>query len=99
MENERYNLFVQLVEEFDCGCDLAEEYDALLHNYNGTILFQAESQMIKMIGDNPGITASEISKRFGKTGSASSQLIRKIKKRDGSDRRGIRTTTVCTIFS
>lgn len=81
MENERYNLFVQLVEEFDCGCDLAEEYDALLHNYNGTILFQAESQMIKMIGDNPGITASEISKRFGKTGSASSQLIRKMKEK------------------
>ena len=81
MENERYNLFVQLVEEFDRGCDLAEEYDALLHNYNGTILFQAESQMIKMIGDNPGITASEISKRFGKTGSASSQLIRKMKEK------------------
>lgn len=81
MENERYNLFVQLVDEFDRGCELTEEYDALLHNYNGTILFQAESQMIKMIGNHPGITASEISKTFGKTGSASSQLIRKMKEK------------------
>ena len=82
MENEhRYDLFVKLIDEFDQGCDLTEEYDALLHNYNGTILFQAESQMIKMIGNHPGITASEISKSFGKTGSASSQLIRKLKEK------------------
>ena len=82
MENEhRYDLFMKLIDEFDQGCDLTEEYDALLHNYNGTILFQAESQMIKMIGNHPGITASEISKSFGKTGSASSQLIRKLKEK------------------
>ena len=72
---------MKLIDEFDQGCDLTEEYDALLHNYNGTILFQAESQMIKMIGNHPGITASEISKSFGKTGSASSQLICKLKEK------------------
>ncbi len=82
MENQqRYELFVKLIDEFDQGCDLTEEYDALLHNYNGTILFQAESQMIKMIGNHPGITASEISRSFGKTGSASSQLIRKLREK------------------
>ena len=82
MENEqRYQLFMELIDEFDRGCDLTEEYDSLLHNYNGIILFQAESQMIKMIGNHPGITASEISKSFGKTGSASSQLIRKLKEK------------------
>ena len=81
MRKKRYQLFCELIDEFDRGCELTEEYDALLHDYNGVILFQAESQMIKMIGNNPGITASEISKKFHKTSSASSQLIRKLKKK------------------
>lgn len=82
MEEKRYQLFCELIDVFDRGCDLTEEYDMLLHDYNGVILFQAESQMIKVIGDNPGITASEISKMFHKTSSASSQLIRKLKKKE-----------------
>ena len=74
MENKRYDLFIQMLNEFDKGCGLTEEYDALLHDYDGIILFQAESQMIKMIGNNPGITASQISKIVDRTSSASSQL-------------------------
>ncbi|WP_071430827.1 MarR family winged helix-turn-helix transcriptional regulator [Angelakisella massiliensis] len=81
MQDKRYQLFIRLLDAFDQGCSLTEEYDALLHDYNGVILFQAESQMIKMIGNHPGITASEISKTFDKTSSASSQLIRKLKKK------------------
>lgn len=84
MQDKRYQLFIRLLDAFDQGCALTEEYDALLHDYNGVILFQAESQMIKMIGNHPGITASEISKTFDKTSSASSQLIRKLKKRMGT---------------
>ena len=82
MDNKRYQLFCELIDVFDRGCDLIEEYDTLLHDYNGVILFQAESQMIKVIGDHPGITASEISKMFHKTSSASSQLIRKLRKKE-----------------
>ena len=81
MQDKRYQLFIRLLDAFDQGCSLTEEYDALLHDYNGVILFQAESPMIKMIGNHPGITASEISKTFDKTSSASSQLIRKLKKK------------------
>ena len=81
MQDKRYQLFIRLLDAFDQGCSLTEEYDALLHDYNGVILFQAESQMIKMIGNHPGITASEISKTFDRTSSASSQLIRKLKKK------------------
>ncbi len=79
MESERYDLFLRLIDEFDRGCTLTEEYDSLLHDYGGTHLYQAESQTIKVIGDHPGITASEISRMFRRTGSASSQLIRKLK--------------------
>lgn len=81
MEKNRYDLFIEMLNEFDQGCDLTAEYDALLHDYNGTILFQAESQMIKIIGNHPGITASQISKIVDKTSSASSQLIRKLRKK------------------
>ena len=75
MENKRYDLFIQMLNEFDKGCGLTEEYDALLHDYDGIILFQAESQMIKMIGNNPGITASQISYIVDSTSSASSHII------------------------
>lgn len=81
MESERYRLFCRLLDEFDQGCGLTEEYDALLHDYHGTILFQAESQIIKAIGNHPGITGSELSKLFHKTTSATSQLIRKLKQK------------------
>ncbi len=81
MDDKRYETFIRLIMAFDAGIDLSIEYDSLLHNYNGTILYQAESQMIKFIGDNPGITATEISNIQKKTGSASSQLIRKLRKK------------------
>ena len=80
-ENKRYELFCQMIDSFDDGCDLTNEYDAMLHNYNGVIMFQAESQLIKMIGNNPGITASELAQRSKKTNSACSQLIRKLKQK------------------
>ncbi len=81
MKDERYRLFIRLLETFDRGCSLTEEYDSLLHNYNGTLMYQAESQMIKIIGNHPGITAGEISQGMGKSGSASSQIIRKLKEK------------------
>ena len=67
MKKEKYKLFQQLIEVFDEGCDLVEAYDSLLHDYNGVILFQAESQVIKIIGDHEGITGSEIAHMLKKT--------------------------------
>lgn len=80
--DKRYGLFCELLEIMDEGFDYIEEYDSLLHNYNGTILFQAESQIIKAVGNQPGITASELARSFKKTNSACSQLIRKLKKKN-----------------
>lgn len=82
MKKEKYKLFQQLIEVFDEGCDLVEAYDSLLHDYNGVILFQAESQVIKIIGDHEGITGSEIAHMLKKTASACSQLIRKLRKKE-----------------
>lgn len=77
--DKRFEIFCHMLEELDHSVYLIDEYDKLLHDYNGEVMFQAESQMIKTIGDFPGITASQISKKFGKSTSSSSQIIRKLK--------------------
>ena len=79
--SQRYALFCAMIDELDRSCSLINKYDALLHDYNGVHLYQAESQMIKAIGDAPGITAAEIASILNKTGSACSQLISKLSKK------------------
>lgn len=79
---EIYQLFCQAIDALDKGVSLINEYDSLLHDYGGVILFQAESQLIKAIGQSPGITASQLAKKFNKTSSACSQLIRKLKQKN-----------------
>ena len=82
MEREnRYELFCHMIDELDKGVSLIEKYDSLLHDYNGVVMFQAESQMIKAIGDNPGVTAAVLAEKFGKTPSACSQIIRKLRQK------------------
>lgn len=81
-EDERFDAFCEMMEELDRGAYLIDKYDSLLHDYNGVVMFQAESQMIKAIGDSPGITAARLAKKFGKSAGACSQLIRKLKSKE-----------------
>lgn len=76
---ERYALLCRLIESFDQGWKYVYDYNNLLHDYNGVVLYQAESQFIHMIGDKPGITITELSSLFDKTKSACSQLMRRMK--------------------
>ena len=78
-KGKKYELFCTALDILDRGTALINAYDALLHDYGGVVLFQAESQMIKAIGSHPGITAAELTDLFEKTASACSQLIRKLK--------------------
>ena len=80
-EKTRYKLFLDMINEIDEASGLIEEYDSQLHDYNGVILYQAESQFIKLIGNNPGISAAECARIFNKTVSACSQLVKKLKKK------------------
>lgn len=75
----RYALFEDMIAELDEGYTLIHEYDTQLHDYNGVILYQAESQLIKLIGNFPGISAAECANKLKKTLSACSQLIKKLK--------------------
>lgn len=82
MENEeRYNIFNELIEAIDVAVGLITVYDGQLHDYNGTILYQAEAKTIKEVGNHPGITISELAVLRDKTTSAYSQLIRKIREK------------------
>ena len=78
-KEERYQVFCDAITALDEGVELINAYDALLHDYDGEKMFQAESQMIKAIGSSQGVTAARLADRFGKTASACSQLIRKLK--------------------
>lgn len=81
MDSERFNQVCSLLDIFDEGCKYVNEYNSLLHDYNGVILYQAESQFIRKIGETPGITITELSEYFEKTKSACSQLMYRMKKK------------------
>lgn len=80
--DERYELYCKMLNELDEGCRLIVDYDSVPHNYGSATLYQAESQIIHLVGRSPGITASEIASIFKKTPSACSQLIRKLRKKE-----------------
>lgn len=81
MTDAHFKQVCRLLDTFDTGWNYVSEYNSLLHNYNGIILYQAESQFIHKIGGSPGITITELSQFFGKTVSACSQLINRMKKK------------------
>lgn len=82
MKKEHFEKVCELLDVFDQGYGLVNEYDSLLHDYNGIILYQAESQFIRRVGDVPGITITELSTFFNKTKSACSQLMYRMKKKN-----------------
>lgn len=81
-ENKRFELYCELIRDLDTGCGIIVEYDSLLHDYKGTILYQAEAQILKMVGQQPGISAAECARTLKKTLSACSQLIKKLRAKD-----------------
>lgn len=81
VSQERFELLCQMLAAFDDGWERVNEYNSLLHDYNGVILYQAQSQFIHVIGQRPGITVTELASVFGKTRSACSQLMSRMKEK------------------
>lgn len=77
--NRLYNKMMKLIDQ---GYDLMAEYDSLTHRYGDVILYQSEAKMIQYIGNHEGTTITAIASETGKTASAYSQVIRKLKKKD-----------------
>jgi len=79
--DKRYDLYCQMINELDEASRFIQEYDSIPHDYGAAVLYQAESQIIHLVGRIPGITAREIAEAFKKTPSACSQLIRKLREK------------------
>ncbi len=77
--NEYQKVYTEMIRQLDIGAQLIAEYDSIPHDYGAAVLYQAESQIIHLIGKHPGITATELASITSKTPSACSQLIRKLK--------------------
>ena len=79
MEDKKFELFYDVMKEMDKAYDLMVEYDSLPHNYGNYVLYQVESHMIDCIGRNAGITITKLADDFGKTRSACSQMVKKLR--------------------
>lgn len=80
--NDRYQLYCEMINQLDESCRLIVEYDSIPHDYGTATLYQAESQIIHLVGKRPGITAAEIAAILKKTPSACSQAIRKLRRKE-----------------
>lgn len=74
-------LYIQIMNGLEVSYHLMAAYDEMPHRYGDSMLYQVESHTVEMIGSNPGITGAELAARMKKTPSASSQIIRKLKKK------------------
>ena len=77
----REELCQKLMDIVDAGYDLMAEYDSLPHQYGEVTMYQAESKVIQYIGRHKSATITEIAASNGKTPSAYSQIIRKLKQK------------------
>jgi len=81
MNAKRYKMYKEMINYLDQGCQLINDYDSMPHDYGNAILYQAEAQLIRIVGAKPGITAGEIASLLYKTSSACSQLVRRLRKK------------------
>ena len=77
----RYTIYHEMIDELDESYRLMHEYDSMIHDYGTAVLYQAESKIIHLVGERPGITAVELSAILRKTPSACSQILRKLRQK------------------
>lgn len=78
----RSELFDELLNTFDEGYELVNKYDAMPHKYGEHTLFQAEMHMLQMVGRTKEATITEIAKALGKTASACSQMVKRLRNKE-----------------
>lgn len=81
MGNIKFRLFLKLMDAMDEAHAAMSEYQTVPKTYQDTILFKAETHTIRIIGENPGITISEIAIFQHQTRSASSQFVKALAKK------------------
>lgn len=79
---DREALLTEIWNNQDTAFDLTTEYNDMPHKYGVRVLYQAEAYIISSIGQNPGITTTELAKIFHKTISACSQITKRLIEKD-----------------
>nr|WP_125140972.1 MarR family transcriptional regulator [Clostridium transplantifaecale] len=79
--DERCKIYHEMIDELDESYRLMHEYDSMIHDYGTAVLYQAESKIIHLVGEKPGVTAVELSAILKKTPSACSQILRKLRRK------------------
>lgn len=72
-------IFHEIWQAQNAAYDLMSEYDSLPHYYGSVVLYQAEAYIVNLVGQNPGITVTQLAEILNKTTSACSQIVRKLK--------------------
>lgn len=81
MTQRREELLEQIWKAQDEAYDLMCEYDALPHHYGEDVLYQAEGELVSLIGAYPDTTITDLALLLKKTPSACSQIVRKLKEK------------------
>lgn len=79
--DQRFDLFMKVVQTFDIGYDSAFEYDSVPHQYGDEVLYQSEMHLLKAIGQFTDITVTELAVKFKRTKSACSQMVHKLRRK------------------
>ena len=78
MEETRRKVLEEIWGAQDEAYELMVEYDKLPHHYGDYVLYQAEGEIIGLIGAHPGVTITDLGNILQKTASACSQIVRKL---------------------
>lgn len=78
MKNERYELFLEMMDAFNRMHDDMAEYGRLPRIYGGFLFYEREVHLLRSIGNTPGISITELAKEFRYTTSACSQIVKKM---------------------
>ena len=72
----------ELIKAFDEGYDLCLKYDIMPHQYGNEVLYQSEMHFLQAVGNTSNITITALASQLGKTTSACSQMVRKLRKKN-----------------
>lgn len=81
MGKQRELLLEQIWKAQDQAYDLMHEYDCLPHHYGEDVLYQAEGELVALIGASPDTTITDLALLLKKTPSACSQIVRKLREK------------------
>ncbi|MFA0816398.1 MAG: MarR family transcriptional regulator [Anaerofustis sp.] len=77
-ENEKYLIFLKLMHELEHSFQFIENYNSVPQIYNGMLFYNAETHTLQAIGQNHGMTISELAVYQDKTKSACSQMVKNL---------------------